>query len=100
MSDIGKDNRYITINKHKFRPNSVYCYSSNVFFSKPFNYRVTKDYIEFTPATIITNRREIKCKIKDYLYYFSFLMPYEIEFKKYFFDEESTNDNIKIYYNE
>ena len=81
-------------------PLNIQITSKSDFFKTPIIYKVTEDVIEFRKPTIDDNKRIVKPAIdkKNGFYHFFISTNFEIDFKKYDFEDSIDEDVVSIYY--
>lgn len=81
-------------------PLNIQITSKSDFFKTPIVYKVTEDVIEFRKPTIDDNKRIVKPTIdkKNGFYHFFISTNFQIDFKKYDFDDSIDEDVVSVYY--
>jgi hypothetical protein len=74
--------------------------SKSDFFKSPIVYKVTEDSIEFRKVTLDDTKKIVSPKIdkKTNFYHFYIPIDFEIDFKKYYFEDGCDEDIVSIYY--
>ena len=88
----------ITVSKGN-RPTNKHITSNHIFFSEPITYYVSDGCIYLRHCFIDDNKNIVKPVMdKKTGYYHFYICIEEIELKKYEFEEDSTEDEVIIYY--
>ena len=84
--------------ENTYRPHIKQIRSKSNFFIDPISYKVTDEEIIFTKPTQMYNGKTIKPQKGNSGWWHFQIVAEEVPMKKFDFDDESTEDCVRIYY--